>query len=388
MKHKKITLFATLVVLIATTTVIIIAAQKTTSRTKITPKYKTYFNYSADEINQIKHARKETVTTTQDNLNKIYAHMFDIIKFQNTQPTLAAKYYAHLLMAQNEAFKLAKNANIEIDSVTKTTDYVNCIFFPSECKAPDTAVTAETMVADTVTKKIVQRIEQDNKQTALFVKEMKPMADKWYRLDVITPEAGAWKTWHINSPNDFLPPPPPISGSAEDKKQIDAVKTALKDNTPDRIKIIKYWAGGSNTVTPTGLWLTIANDYMNSQEDLPFDKHLEINAVLATTLEDAMISCWNTKYTYQTDRPDMRDPTIKTIIQDPNFPSYTSGHSTISAAAATILSHYFPQEKEHWFTLAEEARNSRLWAGIHFPIDNEEGFKMGEKIGNSILISQ
>ncbi len=384
MKAKHVTISATSVLLITTAAVIIFAMHSKNTVTPQEAKYNTYFTYSADEMNRINESEKEFSTFSLDSLNSTHSHMFDIIKFQNTQPTLAAKYYANLLLAQSEAFKVAKNADREVDAITKTTHQVNCVFFPSECTAPDTSFSTDKIIADIVTKKITNRIAQNDKQTAEYVKTMKPMADKWYHLDVITPEAGAWKTWYIGSPNEYLPPPPPKLGSQQDKNQIEAVKTAVKENTPERLAKIKYWAGGSNTVTPAGIWLTIANEYMNAH-DIPFDKNIEVNAVLATTLEDAMISCWNTKYTYQTDRPDMRDASIKTVIQNPNFPSYTSGHSTLSAAAATILSHYFPENKNEWFAMANEARNSRLWAGIHFPIDNEEGFKMGEKIGNTVI---
>ncbi len=79
-------------------------------------------------------------------------------------------------------------------------------------------------------------------------------------------------------------------------------------------------------------------------------------------------------------RPNMRDTSIVTVIKTPPFPSYVSGHSTVSAAAATMLSHYFPENKTKWMQMAEEAKNSRLWSGIHFPSDNDAGFSLGTKL--------
>ena len=84
------------------------------------------------------------------------------------------------------------------------------------------------------------------------------------------------------------------------------------------------------------------------------------------------------KYTYWTARPITADPTLDCLIPTPPFPSYTSGHSTISAAAATVLGHLFPDDAAALATRAEEAKDSRLWAGIHFPLDNEMGALGGE----------
>ena len=102
-------------------------------------------------------------------------------------------------------------------------------------------------------------------------------------------------------------------------------------------------------------------------------------------MADAFIACWDTKYSYWTKRPFMRDPDIEPSILTPNFPSYTSGHATVSAAAATILGHYFPEQAKRWIATAEEARDSRLWSGIHFAVDNEHGFEMGRSIGAYVI---
>ena len=59
-------------------------------------------------------------------------------------------------------------------------------------------------------------------------------------------------------------------------------------------------------------------------------------------MHDAAVGCWDAKYVYFNPRPSQMDPELKTIIGLPNFPSYTSGHSTFSAAAAEVLSYLFP----------------------------------------------
>ena len=73
------------------------------------------------------------------------------------------------------------------------------------------------------------------------------------------------------------------------------------------------------------------------------------------------------------------------MIPTPNFPSYLSGHSTVSSAAALILGQLFPDKAIYFLSQAHEAAMSRLWAGIHFPQDNNNGFAVGQQIGKKYI---
>ena len=73
-------------------------------------------------------------------------------------------------------------------------------------------------------------------------------------------------------------------------------------------------------------------------------------------------------------------PTYKTGL--PNFPAYTSGHSTFSASAANVLSYLFPQGSQYFNDEAKEASLSRLYGGIHYRADIEAGAAHGTKIGS------
>jgi hypothetical protein len=341
---------------------------------------KTYFKYSSEELNKIRSAKAANAENLD--LNDTNAAMIEEIITNNSLPTYASKYYAYMLTSQNDARLLSPDKNTENSAINETNNNVSCIFFPDRCKEPDSDRTTKgEVVADIVTQKVWDRINQDKLVTAEAMKTMEPGDDIWYELDTVTPDAKAWKTWFIESPDQFRASAPPTNGSDSDKQQIEAVKTALKNLTEEQREKVKYWAAAANSPTPSGLWLKITNEYMNSKK-VPQEKQMEIRANLAMMMADALISCWDTKFTYWTRRPFMRDKGITPIIQTPNFPSYVSGHSAVSASAATLLSYYFPEDTEKWQTMATEAKNSRLWAGIHFPVDNEEGYKMGISIGN------
>ena len=97
---------------------------------------------------------------------------------------------------------------------------------------------------------------------------------------------------------------------------------------------------------------------------------------------DAAISCWDIKYFYFNPRPSQMDPRIKTLTGVPNFPSYVSGHSMFSSAAATILGHILPERAAAYGAMAQEAANSRIYAGIHYTIDCTVGMTVGQNVGN------
>jgi membrane-associated phospholipid phosphatase len=104
-------------------------------------------------------------------------------------------------------------------------------------------------------------------------------------------------------------------------------------------------------------------------------------ALLNMSMMDAAIACWDAKYVYFNPRPSQMDPRIKTVTGLPNFPSYISGHSTFSAAAATILGHIIPARATDYTNMAKEASVSRLYGAIHYRSDVEAGLTVGNKIG-------
>jgi hypothetical protein len=76
------------------------------------------------------------------------------------------------------------------------------------------------------------------------------------------------------------------------------------------------------------------------------------------------------------------NPNIKTLTGIPNFPSYISGHSTFSGAAAAILSYLVPDRASAYGDMAQEASLSRMLAGIHYRADCQTGLETGKKVGD------
>ena len=104
-------------------------------------------------------------------------------------------------------------------------------------------------------------------------------------------------------------------------------------------------------------------------------------ALASTAMSDALIACWDGKFTYWLERPITADSTLKTAISTPPFPSYPSGHSTQSAAAAEVFAYLFPDRAGYYRARADEASYSRVLAGIHFRFDIEAGEELGRRVG-------
>jgi membrane-associated phospholipid phosphatase len=107
-----------------------------------------------------------------------------------------------------------------------------------------------------------------------------------------------------------------------------------------------------------------------------------VYAVLNAASSDAVIACFEAKYHYWSIRPSQADTTI--ILADsvslPNFPSYPSGHACSAGAFDAVLGHYFPQERAEFTRIAEEQAMSRLYGGIHYRFDDDEGLSLGRAV--------
>ena len=179
--------------------------------------------------------------------------------------------------------------------------------------------------------------------------------------------------------------PPLSTKSTEFAAQVAEVKSYTSNPTRENIALVNYWADGAGTHTPPGHWNQIAEKYI-IEAKMSEVRTARNYALLNSAMMDAAISCWYTKSYFYVPRPSQIDNSIKTLTGLPNFPSYTSGHSTFSAAACTVLSYIFPNGAESFKSQANEASKSRLVGGIHFRMDCDGGLKIGEAVGAKAVL--
>ncbi|HET6760989.1 MAG TPA: hypothetical protein VFH13_02765, partial [Gemmatimonadaceae bacterium] len=141
------------------------------------------------------------------------------------------------------------------------------------------------------------------------------------------------------------PPSPPSTSSTQMAEELAEVKRTVDNLTREQLAIAFKWNDGAGTYTPPGHWNDIAAEHVRDAR-MSEVRAARAFALLNMAMHDAAVSCWETKFFYFNPRPSQLDPSIKTPIGLPNFPAYSSGHSTFSAAAATVLSYLFPSASE------------------------------------------
>ncbi|HEY4300975.1 MAG TPA: hypothetical protein VGM73_08890 [Candidatus Didemnitutus sp.] len=233
----------------------------------------------------------------------------------------------------------------------------------------------------------------------------------------LLPFWGRVRPFIITSQDQFRCPPPETLGSEAYAKELAFVAKHGARDEADRTDYqtlsTPFWNDDLGTSTPPGHWNMIAED-LAGRKKLSVPETARLFALLNFGQADAAISCWETKFFYNTWRPEtaLRDENMKVLnpksetipdfipnMPSPPFPSYSSGHSTFSAAGARELALYFgtddlefnvtsdalPGSVRHFTKLSDaqkEAGMSRVWGGIHTMSDNLEAQKAGIKIAD------
>lgn len=202
------------------------------------------------------------------------------------------------------------------------------------------------------------------------------------------PQGANWKPWCPGS--DKLEVAPAVQHGSpqwqEELKQVAATTAAL---TAEQKAIARRWHLDAGSITPPGVWNAIATSYL-LQAEPRLDQRHRVLAVLNIAMQDALVAAWRIKFRDWSERPVTAiqrelDPAFEPLLVTPPFPGYVSGHATVSAAAAGVLSHYYPALWHQWWGLAREAAMSRLFGGIHFASDNEQGLALGSLVAQACL---
>jgi hypothetical protein len=240
--------------------------------------------------------------------------------------------------------------------------------------------------------------------------------------DACEPEWNKIRAFALDSAGQFPPPPPPMYNHDKKSafwKETFEVYELGKNLTEEQKRIAWFWDDNpfvmnvmghvmfaNKKMTPGGHWLAI-HTTVSRKTKASFQKSVEGYTLASIALLDGFISCWKEKYISVKVRPETvinaeLDPKWQPFLQTPPFPEYTSGHSTISAAAAEVLS--FVHGDKVAFTDSTEYKHghgvmsfgsfreaalmasvSRLYGGIHYWSGCDEGNKCGIKIGQEVL---
>jgi membrane-associated phospholipid phosphatase len=319
----------------------------------------------------------------------------DLIASHRLNPPRSARALA--LVSRSMHLAASAGGRAREDAVAGAASTVLVDLFPDEAARID-ALVHETANSGSpafargrvVGQALVERAKSDG-SSAIWTGSVPVGAGFWvatppaFVYPPLEPLAGTWRTWNLRSGSQFRPRPPPAFAGSRFLAEMLEVYAVSRSLTEEQKRIADYWADGAGTVTPPGHWNLIAAALVG-RAGWSTLRSARLHAALNTAQADAFIACWDAKYTYWTLRPVTAirafiDPFWLSYIVTPPFPSYLSGHSATSGAAATVLAAFFPARARQIAAMAEEAAVSRLYGGIHFRSDNDAGLELGRRVG-------
>jgi membrane-associated phospholipid phosphatase len=110
-----------------------------------------------------------------------------------------------------------------------------------------------------------------------------------------------------------------------------------------------------------------------------------VYALIAAAMFDAFIASQDGKFAFWYIRPHQLDAGIVPLFAVPPFPSYPSNHSTFSATRAEVLAYLFPTRADFIRAVGKEAGDSRIWAGLHYEMDNIAGVNLGRAVAGVFI---
>jgi len=206
----------------------------------------------------------------------------------------------------------------------------------------------------------------------------------WSGSNPILPLAGTWKTWALASGSELRPGPPPAYDSPEEASDLAVLNNFQR--TPKTNADALFWEYGSGGTRNYWFWNEQTNKkILEYRLDADPPRAARAYALESIAMYDSAVACWDAKYTYWAIRPFQLDPSLKTVFPTPNHPSYPAAHGCLSSAAADALSYLFPRDAQTLNALADEAGQSRIWAGIHFPTDVRVGLALGRSVAQKVI---
>jgi membrane-associated phospholipid phosphatase len=194
----------------------------------------------------------------------------------------------------------------------------------------------------------------------------------------VEPTAGAWKTWVLSSGSQVRLSSPSSFGAGDN--EVAWLKGFMGQADANALAQVAYWDAGP----PSYRWMQIAFQEVTKRNIAP-TLGTRAMALVAVAMHDATVAAWDTKYTYNRQRPSQLDSSIVPRVAMAASPSFPSEHAVTAAAAAAVLAYLFPDRETVFTSLAEEAARSRLFAGTQFPSDVVAGLQLGRAVASAVI---
>ena len=337
------------------------------------------------------------------------------------------KSYNYTLAATKAFFTVVRK--VRVFSVDSLNAYEESVYNSFKESLDEDVYERSVAFGDTIGKTVLKRAAADG--YALSRGKPKHLGSnepgKWRPTppDYMDGVEWCWNTMKplvLDSCSQFKPPLPPAFSKDTNStfyKYVKEVYTIRQNMTDEEKTIARYWDDNpfvmehsghlmfaNKKITPGGHWMGIAAIASRQTKADPI-KIAQTYALTSVALYDAFIACWDEKYRSNVVRPvtvinEWMDAGWTPFLQTPPFPEYTSGHSTITAAAATVLEELYGANfafqdtsdlryigmQRHFDSFrqaADEASISRVYGGIHYRSATDAGAEQGKKVGELLI---
>lgn len=406
---------------------------------------------------------KENFTTTD--ISSIYTEMMDLMIHDVTNPPLASRFFAYTTLAgyevisQNEkGFKSMHGVLNEYPDLKKTDSIQGYAYQLSALLAmletakkmqpsgkllekyrlhlldscrqsgyTEDVISQSEKYALAVSKKILAYAKADRYNKISNYQRYTPSntPGSWYPtppafFEAVEPWFKTVRPFTLDTCNQFIPSPPVPFSTDKNSAFFKMMLTNYNDTlTEEHRSIAAFWdcnpfalqdkghlLMGVKKISPGAHWMGITG-IACAKAGKSFGESMLIFSSVAVGLMDGFICCWDEKYRSNRIRPETAirkyiDTKWTPLLQTPPFPEYLSGHSTISATSATILTHYFGDKFNYtdsvevryglparsftsFLQAAQEAAVSRFYGGIHFKDAIDNGLLQGYKVGDWVV---
>lgn len=336
------------------------------------------------------------------------------------------KKYNFILAATKAFFEVARN--VKIFSYDSTIAYQDHLYAGYQSVLDEETFNRSVAFGEAVAEKILERVANDQYKETRSMERYLGSKDpgKWQPTspdynDGVEPYWGLMKPLALDSASHCKALPAPkfsTDTTSEFYKLAYEVYSIGNNLTEEQKTIATYWDDnpfvtqhsghlmyGNKKITPVGHWMGIANIATKMKKTGPVET-AQAYAITAIAMYDAFIACFDEKYKSQLVRPitvinELIDRNWQPFLQTPAFPEHTSGHSTITAAAASVLTKLFGDNFQFedtsdlayigmkrsfnsFLEAAQEASISRLYGGIHYRSGIEAGSRQGLEVARII----
>ncbi|MGH2655016.1 MAG: hypothetical protein ACRDHV_11820, partial [Actinomycetota bacterium] len=191
-----------------------------------------------------------------------------------------------------------------------------------------------------------------------------------------------WTPWVISSPADFRVGPPPKRRSQVTRKELRTIERLQGQLSKKRLRLVKRWNKDAATLS----WTEVALDMILIHRPAAFPtRSARIFGLLHVGMFDAVVAASDSRSAYERKRPFRVDGDIERLARAKGS-SYPDISAAVAGAAERLLVYLFPNEPASTFTrLANQATDSRVWAGVSYPSDVAQGRLIGRQVAEQVI---